>query len=80
MLLERRNMHADYEVTAKSLSMTTASNWLLNWGIAYATPYMVDSGKGNADMGAKVFFLWGGFCFICSFFGEFLEEYDHMAA
>ena len=26
---------------ARGLSMTTASNWLLNWAIAYATPYMV---------------------------------------
>jgi MFS transporter, SP family, sugar:H+ symporter len=33
---------------AKGLSMTTASNWLLNWAIAYATPYMVNSGPGNA--------------------------------
>ena len=27
---------------AKSLSMSTASNWLLNWAIAYATPYLVN--------------------------------------
>lgn len=56
------------KVRAKSLSMTTASNWLLNWAIAYATPYMVDSGPGNANLQAKVFFIWGGFCFICIFF------------
>lgn len=47
------------KVRAKSLSMTTASNWLLNWAIAYSTPYMVDDGPGNANMGAKVFFVWG---------------------
>ena len=58
------------KVRAKSLSMTTASNWLLNWAIAYATPYMVDSGPGNANLQAKVFFIWGGFCFICIFFGK----------
>ena len=78
------------KVRAKSLSMTTASNWLLNWGkyqsdslkfadsetdcsavaIAYATPYMVDSGAGNANLGAKVFFVWGSFCFVCIFFGK----------
>jgi MFS transporter, SP family, sugar:H+ symporter len=28
------------QVRAKCLSMTTASNWLLNWAIAYSTPYM----------------------------------------
>ena len=33
---------------AKGLSMTTASNWLLNWAIAYATPYMVNDGPGDA--------------------------------
>lgn len=77
------------KVRAKSLSMTTASNWLLNWAIAYATPYMVDSGAGNADLGAKVFFIWGGFCFICIFFvwsmiyetkGLSLEQVDELYA
>jgi MFS transporter, SP family, sugar:H+ symporter len=48
------------KVRAKSLSMTTASNWLLNWAIAYATPYMVDDGPGNANLQSKVFFIWGG--------------------
>lgn len=59
------------KVRAKSLSMTTASNWLLNWAIAYATPYLVDNGPGDANLESKVFFLWGGFCFICIFFGKF---------
>jgi len=53
------------KVRAKSLSMTTASNWLLNWAIAYATPYLVNSDPGDANLGAKVFFIWGGCCFIC---------------
>lgn len=60
------------KVRAKSLSMTTASNWLLNWAIAYATPYMVDSGPGNANLQSKVFFVWGGFCFICIAFVYFM--------
>jgi hypothetical protein len=50
---------------ARGLSMTTASNWLLNWAIAYSTPYMVNPGPGNANLGSKVFFIWGGFCLIC---------------
>lgn len=33
---------------ARCLSMTTASNWLLNWAIAYATPYIVNNGPGDA--------------------------------
>ena len=74
---------------AKCLSMTTASNWLLNWAIAYATPYMVQAGPGNANMGFKVFFLWGGFCLICAFFvyaliyetkGLSLEQVDELYA
>lgn len=58
---------------AKCLSMTTASNWLLNWAIAYATPYMVDE-KG-ANLQSKVFFVWGTFCFICIAF-VFLMIYE----
>ncbi|KAF2435784.1 general substrate transporter [Tothia fuscella] len=77
------------KVRAKSLSMTTASNWLLNWAIAYSTPYLVNSGKGNAGLGAKVFFIWGGCCFICIFFvwgmiyetkGLSLEQVDELYA
>ncbi|KAH7068498.1 general substrate transporter [Paraphoma chrysanthemicola] len=75
------------KVRAKSLSMTTATNWLLNFGIGYATPYMVNSGPGNANLGAKVFFVWGGCCFICIFFvwsmiyetkGLSLEQVDEL--
>jgi MFS transporter, SP family, sugar:H+ symporter len=67
--------------------MTTASNWLLNWAIAYSTPYLVNPGPGNANLGAKVFFIWGGFCFICMFFvwaaiyetkGLSLEQVDEL--
>ena len=72
---------------AKCLSMTTATNWLLNWAIAYATPYMVDAGPGDANLGAKVFFIWGTFCLICTFFvwgmiyetkGLSLEQVDEL--
>ncbi|KAL8732614.1 MAG: hypothetical protein Q9166_002589 [cf. Caloplaca sp. 2 TL-2023] len=72
---------------AKCLSMTTASNWLLNWAIAYATPYMVNGGPGNANLQSKVFFVWGGFCLICIFFvwvmiyetkGLSLEQVDEL--
>ena len=72
---------------AKSVAMSTASNWLWNWGIAYATPYLVDSGEGNANLGSKVFFIWGGCNFLCGFFTWFfvyetkgltLEQVDEM--
>ena len=52
--------------------MTTASNWLLNWAIAYSTPYMVNAGPGNANLQSKVFFVWGGFCVVCTVFVYFM--------
>jgi SP family sugar:H+ symporter-like MFS transporter len=55
---------------AKCLSMTTASNWLLNWAIAFATPYMVD--VEHANLQSKVFFVWGSFCFVCIAFVYFM--------
>ena len=73
------------QVRAKCLSMTTASNWLLNFAIAYSTPYMVDADEGNLQ--SKVFFVWGSFCFICIFFvwamiyetkGLSLEQVDEL--
>lgn len=50
---------------AKSLSMSTATNWLLNWAIAYSTPYLVNYGQGFANLQSKIFFVWFGACFIC---------------
>lgn len=58
------------KVRAKCLSMTTASNWLLNWAIAYSTPYMVD--PAHANLQSKVFFVWGSFCFVCIAFIYFM--------
>ena len=76
------------KVRAKSMSVSTASNWLLNFGIAYGTPYLVDgSGPGSADLGARVFFVWGAFCIVAVFFVWFmvyetskisLEQIDEM--
>nr|AEB31259.1 xylose transporter [Scheffersomyces stipitis] len=74
-------------VRQKSISLCTASNWLWNWGIAYATPYMVNSGPGNANLGSKVFFIWGGCNIIGGLFvwylvyetkGLTLEQIDEM--
>lgn len=56
------------KVRAKSMSVSTASNWLLNFGIAYGTPYLVETGHGYAALGAKVFFVWGAFCIVAIFF------------
>lgn len=58
------------KVRAKSLSMTTATNWLFNWAIAYMTPYLVN--EQHANLKAKVFFIWGSCCFICIAFVYFM--------
>ena len=60
------------KVRAKSLSMTTATNWLLNWALAYSTPYLVNYGPGNANLQSKIFFVWGGCCFVCIAFVYFM--------
>ncbi|KAK1762617.1 general substrate transporter [Phialemonium atrogriseum] len=56
---------------AKALSITTATNWLLNWAIAYSTPYLVNYGKGYANLQSKIFFVWFGACFFCIAFVYF---------
>ncbi|RSL98116.1 hypothetical protein CEP52_010505 [Fusarium oligoseptatum] len=59
------------QTRAKSLSITTATNWLLNWALAFATPYLVNYGPGNANLQSKIFFIWFGACFICVAFVYF---------
>ncbi|XXH03096.1 hypothetical protein Hte_009486 [Hypoxylon texense] len=56
------------KIRAKSMSVSTASNWLLNFGIAYGTPFMVEEGSGYAALGAKVFYVWGAFCILAAIF------------
>ncbi|SNX86410.1 probable monosaccharide transporter [Melanopsichium pennsylvanicum] len=74
-------------IRAKALSLCTASNWLWNFGIGYATPYLVDSGAGHAGLGTKVFFIWTGTCAGCVVFAYLfvyetrllsLEEVDEL--
>ncbi|KAF5857260.1 Plasma membrane low glucose sensor [Aspergillus alliaceus] len=57
---------------AKSLSMTTATNWIVNWALGYATPYLVNYGPGNANLQSKIFFVWSGCCFLCIVFVYFM--------
>nr|QFR37147.1 MFS transporter [Cyberlindnera americana] len=74
-------------IRAKGVALSTASNWLWNFGIAYATPYLVDDAPGSANLKSKVFFIWGGCNFLCFFFayttvyetkGLTLEQVDEM--
>ena len=75
------------KVRAKSMSVSTAANWLLNFGIAYGSPFMVGEGKGSAQLGTRVFFVWGSFCIVAVVFVYFmvyetskisLEQIDEM--
>jgi sugar porter (SP) family MFS transporter len=72
---------------AKSIACSIASNWIFNWAIGYATPYLVDETPGAAGLGPKVFFVWGACCFGCVLFVYFcifetkgltLEQVDEM--
>lgn len=64
-------------IRAKAMSMSTASNWLWNFGIGYATPYLVDAPTTGvnaiktANLGVKVFFLWGATCTLSMLFAFF---------
>lgn len=48
-------------VRGKSVALTAATNWLVNFVFAYITPYLVDTGTHTAALGTKIFFIWGGF-------------------
>ncbi|KAI0021177.1 general substrate transporter [Xylariomycetidae sp. FL0641] len=56
------------KVRAKSMSISTAANWLFNFGIAYGTPFLVAEGEGSASLGTKVFYVWGAFCILGAIF------------
>ncbi|KAJ7165593.1 monosaccharide importer [Mycena crocata] len=65
-------------IRAKGMSLSVASNWLWNFGIGYATPYLVDpsskgqpNGVATAALGVKVFFIWGSTCAGCLIFTYF---------
>ena len=58
-------------IRAKAMSLSVASNWLWNFAISYATPYLVNPGPGNAGLGVKVFFIWGSTCLGCLIFTYF---------
>ncbi|KAF4624385.1 hypothetical protein G7Y89_g13786 [Cudoniella acicularis] len=56
------------KVRAKSMSISIASNWILNFSIAYGTPYLVNWGPNYANLQAKIFLLWGFFCVLALIF------------
>lgn len=58
-------------VRAKAMSLSVASNWLWNFAIGYATPYLVNKAPGSAGLEVKVFFIWGTTCACCIIFAFF---------
>ncbi|KAF4414972.1 putative RCO3 glucose transporter, partial [Fusarium austroafricanum] len=44
------------KVRAKAMSLSTTANWLLNFAVAYAPPYIL--GRGADAFGLKIFFIW----------------------
>ena len=58
-------------IRAKAMSLSVASNWLWNFGIGYATPYLVNKEPGSLGLEVKVFFIWGSTCAGCFLFTYF---------
>lgn len=58
------------QIRSRGVALSTASNWLWNCIIAIITPYMVDTDKAN--LGAKVFYVWGSLCTCCFVYAYFL--------
>ncbi|KAI1479910.1 general substrate transporter [Daldinia eschscholtzii] len=57
-------------IRSRGVGISTASNWFWNTIIAVITPYLV--GADEANLGPKVFFLWGSLCCISLTFAYFL--------
>jgi len=59
-------------IRARGVGLSTASNWFWNCIIGVITPYLVGTSRGDAHLGAKVFFLWGSLCCFSLAFTYFL--------
>ncbi|EED19623.1 sugar transporter, putative [Talaromyces stipitatus ATCC 10500] len=77
------------KVRAKSMSISTASNWLVNFALAYSVPFLIETGTGNLHLQARLFFIWASFCVLacvivwCLVYetkGLSLEQVDEMYA
>lgn len=76
-------------IRQRAISITTATNWLVNFIFAYITPYLIDTGHHTAAIGNKIFFIWGGcnaagvvfvYFTVYETKGLKLEEIDYMYA
>lgn len=74
-------------IRARGVGLSAASNWMWNCIIAVITPYLVSTDKAN--LGPKVFFVWGSTAMLSFAFAYFLvpetkglslEQVDKMLA
>ncbi|KAG8866702.1 hypothetical protein FRB97_003790 [Tulasnella sp. 331] len=72
-------------IRSRGVALSTASNWLWNCIITVITPYLVDTSQAN--LGAKVFWIWTATCGACVIYayllvpetkGLTLEQVDRM--
>ncbi|KAF2009098.1 general substrate transporter [Aaosphaeria arxii CBS 175.79] len=59
-------------IRSRGVALSTASCWLWNLVIATITPYLVGTDSSSANLGPKVFFIWGAFCVLLFLFAYFL--------
>ncbi|KAI8956382.1 general substrate transporter [Xylaria longipes] len=57
-------------IRSRGVGISTASNWFWNTIIGVITPFLV--GPDQANLGAKVFFIWGSLCIFSTLFAYFL--------
>ena len=74
-------------IRSRGVALSTASNWFWNCIIAVITPYMVGTESRDANLGSRVFFVWGSLCALCFVYayllipetkGLSLEQVDRM--
>ena len=59
-------------IRSRGVGLSTSSNWFWNCIIGVITPYLVGTGKGDANLGSNIFFMWGGLCCVSLCFVYFL--------
>jgi len=59
-------------IRSRGVGLSTSSNWFWNCIIGVITPYLVGTGPHDANLGAKIYFMWGSLCFISLGFAYFL--------
>ncbi|KAI0363382.1 general substrate transporter [Pilatotrama ljubarskyi] len=72
-------------IRAKAMSLSVAIHWLCTWAVSFASPYLANSGPGDAGLGVRIFFIWGSttasaalftYLFIPETSGVSLEQID----